>query len=223
MEDLCRLGDEAATRNGKAEMGVKQRPWFPFIPVAHHTVPLLHCMIGLKMLCNIINEFIENMTLTEVTIRSSIPVLRNIIAETATKRDEWDASPDGKMQMTLKQTNADEERLNALEDYRHKTFVDVLTKTHKKVIEQLDKLKQIRSLKVKAPGSIETKMFKVLKTIGVELSSYHGGSLNGKDIKRVMNDGTYVFDELALILKEGKRPDCLLSDDDMDALCLHFR
>ena len=105
----------AATQNGKLEMGVKQMPWFPFIPVAHHMVPLLHCMIGignnlLKMLCNIINEFIENMmTLTEVTIRSSIPVLRNIIAEMATKRDKWDAFPNGKMRMTLKRMNADEE------------------------------------------------------------------------------------------------------------------
>jgi len=40
MEDLCRLGDEAA-QDGKPKMGVKQRPWFPFIPVARHMVPPL--------------------------------------------------------------------------------------------------------------------------------------------------------------------------------------
>ena len=227
MEDLCRLGDKAS-QDGKPKLGVKQRPWFPFIPVAHHMVPLLHCMIGvgndlLKMLRYIVNEFIENMTLTEVTIRLSIPTLRNIITETATKRDEWDASPEGKMRMTLKRTNADEEQLKTLEDYRKKTFVDVLTKTHKKVTEQLDKLKQIRSAKVKSPDSIETKMFKVLKTIGVELSSYHGGSLNGKDIKKVMNNATYVFDQLALIFEDLKRSDCLLTNDDITALCLHYR
>jgi hypothetical protein len=228
MEDLCCLGDKAATQNGKPERGVKQRPWFPFIPVAHHMVPLLHCMIGirndlLKMMCNIINEFIENMTLTEVTIRLSIPALKNIIAETAIKRDEWDASPDGKMRTTLKRTNANEELKKTLEDYRRKIFVDVLTKTHKTVTKQLDKLKQIRSAKVKAPDSIETKIFKVLKTIGVELSSYHGGTLNGKDIKKVMNNATYVFDQLALIFEEGKRPNSLLSDNNIDALCLRFR
>jgi hypothetical protein len=191
-------------------------------------VSLLHCMIGmrnnlLKILRNIIDEFIENMALTKVMIRLSIPALRNIITETATKRDEWDASPDGKMCTTLKRTNANKELLKTLEDFRRKTFVDVLTKTHTKVTEQLDKLKQIRSAKVEAPNSIKTKMFQVLKTISVELNSYHGGSLNGKDIKKVMNNGTYVFDKLALILKEGKRPDCLLSDNDMDDVCLHFR
>jgi hypothetical protein len=89
--------------------------------------------------------------------------------------------------------------------------------------DQLDKLKKIRSVKVKAPDSIETKLFKVLKTIGVELSSYHGGSINGKDIKKVMNNATYVFDQLALLSIEGKRPDCVLSDDDISTLCLHFR
>jgi hypothetical protein len=66
-------------------------------------------------------------------------------------------------------------------------------------------------------------MFDVLKEIGVELSSYHGGSLNGKDIKKVMNNATHVFDQVAEIFKEGKRPDCIMTDADIDARCLHFR
>ena len=66
-------------------------------------------------------------------------------------------------------------------------------------------------------------MFKLLKNIGVELSSYHGGSLNWKDIKKVMNNASDIFDELADIMKEGKRPDSILSNADVDALCLHFR
>lgn len=55
------------------------------------------------------------------------------------------------------------------------------------------------------------------------MSSYHGGSLNGKDVKKVMNNATHIFDQLAAILKEGKRKDCLLSDDDIGLLCIHFR
>jgi hypothetical protein len=66
------------------------------------------------------------------------------------------------------------------------------------------------------------KLFKVLKEIGVELSSYHGGSLSGKDIKKVMNNGAHNFNVLAVIMKEGKRPDSILSDANVDALCLHF-
>ncbi len=62
----------------------------------------------------------------------------------------------------------------------------------------------------------------MLKEIGVELSSYHGGSLNGKDIKKVINNAAHVFKELAVIMKEGKRPDSILSDAKVNALCLHF-
>jgi hypothetical protein len=179
------------------------------------------------MLRNIINKFLENMTLTAMLIHSSIPALQNIIAETATKRDEWDASPDKKMRMTLKRTTSPTgtiaDTLKTLEDYPKKTFVDVLRKTHDKLSDQLDKLKKIRSVKVKAPNSIETKLFKVLKTIGVELSSYHGSSLNGKDIKKVMNNTTYVFDQFAFLFIEGKRPNCMLLDNDISTLCLHFR
>jgi hypothetical protein len=135
MEDLCHKGDETVhQQNGKPQMGVKQRPWFDFIPVSHHMVPLLHCEIGirndlLKMLRNIINKFLENMTLTEVSIQLSIPALRNIIAETATKRDEWD------MRTTLKCTNTDEDQLKKMEEYCRKICVDVLRKTHQKVSE----------------------------------------------------------------------------------------
>jgi hypothetical protein len=178
MADLCDHADHAKQK-GKPQLGVKQRPWFEFIPVANHVVPLLHCEIGvgndlLKMLRNIVNEFIEDMTPTKVSLQLSIPALRKIILETATRRDEWDASPDGKLRLTLKHitspTDANIDMLKQLEDYHCITFADVLAKTHKKVSEHLDKLKKIRSTKIKSPDSIETKMFKVLKTIGIELS-----------------------------------------------------
>ncbi len=102
-------------------MCVKQRPWFDFNPVTHHMVPLLHCEIGignnlLKMLRNIINKFLENMTVTEVSNQLSIPALRNIIAEITTTRDKWDASTDRKMRTTLKHTNTDEDKMKKMEE-----------------------------------------------------------------------------------------------------------
>jgi hypothetical protein len=38
-----------------------------------------------------------------------------------------------------------------------------------------------------------------------------------------MNNATYFFDELAVIIKEGKRPCSILSNTNVNALCLHFR
>ncbi len=121
------------------------------------------------------------------------------------------------------QTHAPEKtQLQALQDFHKRTFVDKLQKARRTLADQQLKLKGMRSEKAKGWGSIETNLFDVLKESGVELSSYHGGSLNSKDIKKVMNNTTHVFDQVVDIFKEGKRPDCVMTDADIDALCLHF-
>jgi hypothetical protein len=148
--------------------------------------------------------------------RSSIPVLKNIISQTVTLRDAWDASADGKQLKALTRAVAayrprqgggiiadardgganndvneqgrthalEKTQLQALQDFCKRTFVDKLQKAQPTLADQQLKLKGMRSEKVKGRGSIETRMFDILKEIGVELSSYHGGSLNGKDIKK---------------------------------------
>jgi hypothetical protein len=52
---------------------------------------------------------------------------------------------------------------------------------------------------------------------------HHGGLLNGRDIKKLMNNAIYFFDELTVIFKEGKRPGSVLSNADVNTLSLHFR
>jgi hypothetical protein len=37
-----------------------------------------------------------------------------------------------------------------------------------------------------------------------------------------MNNAAHIFDKLAVIMKEGKRPDFILSDANVNAMCLHF-
>jgi hypothetical protein len=81
----------------------------------------------------------------------------------------------------------------------------------------------IETAKGKTEYIVETRMFRLLKNVGVELRSYHGGSLNGKDIKQVMNNSAHIFNKLAVIMKEGKRPNSILSNTKVDTLCLHFR
>ena len=102
-------------------------------------------------------------------------------------------------------------------------IVKKLEKARSKLTDQQTKLMEMRKSKVGQQDSIETKVFKVLKEVGVELSSYHGGSLNGKDIKKVMNNATHIFDKFAAIFKDGKRVNCQLTDTDIDQICLHFR
>jgi len=228
MEEYCRLGDEAEKRKGEPKLGVKKKPWWPFIPVSHYMVPLLHCEIGignqlLDMLREIINEYLENMTRTEERMRASIPILNKIISETTAKRDLWDASDDEKLRKKLKRNvamhfllaasedsanndaaivvaiapataadvKAEENNLRTLEEFRNKKFVDKPVKARRMVSDQQLKLKTMRTLKVKEQGSIVTKIFSVLKEIGVALSAYHGRNLNVKDIKKVMTTSSH--------------------------------
>jgi hypothetical protein len=143
-----------------------------------------------------------------------------MITETAAARDIWDASTEGKLCKTLKRkvleaakasaqqdsTHAMDERIKfkELEDHRNREFVLKLEKARNTLRDQQNKLKTMRTSKVRAQDSIETKMFSVLKEIGVELSSYHGGSLNGKDIRKVKTNASYIFDSLAFFLRVGR-------------------
>ncbi len=95
-------------------------------------------------------------------------------------------------------------------------IVNKLKKARHTLAEQQTKLNEMRKGKVRQQSSIETKVITVLKEIGVERSSYHGRSFNGKDIKNVMNNATYLFDAIAVIFKEEKREGCLLSDAEIN-------
>jgi hypothetical protein len=64
MEEYVRCGLIAEDNNNALHLGVKQRPWWAFIPLTNYVSPLLHCEIGVKnvifeLLRDIINEHIE--------------------------------------------------------------------------------------------------------------------------------------------------------------------
>jgi hypothetical protein len=170
MEDMIRLG--AKLKNGQTQLGIKQQPWLPLIPLKNYMVPLLHCEIGignqlLDKLHDIIDEHIENYGPEDASTRSSIPVLRNIISSTTTLRDAWDASADGGKRLKAltrtvtayrphqegeitdggdmvkqEQTQALETtELQALNDFRKKTYADKLQKARRALADQQIKLK----------------------------------------------------------------------------------
>jgi hypothetical protein len=147
----------------------------------------------------------------------AISALKGIIARTAKQCNKWDGGPNRNIWKTLKHTVAAHQKCRRLivvfeEDTHDGTYhsnlilsnnlqkiwdgiVDKLRKARRTLADQQTKLKEMRRAKVKGQRSIETKVFLVLKEIGVELSSYHGGSLNGKDIKKVMINASHIFDK----------------------------
>ena len=80
-----------------------------------------------------------------------------------------------------------------MDKFRNREFVEKLLKAEKMLSDQQLKLKTMRTSKMKDQQSIETKIFKVLKEIGVELSAYHGGSLNSKNIRKVMMNACDIY------------------------------
>jgi hypothetical protein len=95
-----RAREDAERKKGDPLLGVKIKPWWPFIPLSNYMIPLLHYEIGignqlLDKLWAIINKHIACYSLGEKGIQASIPVIKNIIANTAKERNEWDESDEG--------------------------------------------------------------------------------------------------------------------------------
>jgi len=237
------IGTEVCTeRRGKPLLGVKQEPWWLFLKLL--VVPLLHCLIGIgnnliNRLCDVVHEYVEILSAAEMKLARALTNYGLIMVETAKKRDEFNASPEGKKQKALKAwflstrkcamtiPNADDIKMKEQElkllDEMQQVMVDKFIQTRNIISITQNNLHALQSSNAKSTTSHETKLLNVLKKIGVGQSSYHGGSLNGKDIKKVMNNVSYLFDQFSSILKSGKQSNCELSDDDFDTLCRHFQ
>ena len=64
MIELVWCGIIGESINGEPKLGIKQRPWWLFIPLTNYVSTLLHCEIGIgnvifELLRDIINEHIE--------------------------------------------------------------------------------------------------------------------------------------------------------------------
>jgi hypothetical protein len=213
MDELVWCGIIAKSTNDEPKLGIKQRPWWPLIPLTNYVSPLLHCEIGVgnfifKLLRDIINEHIEIYPPGEESIRMAVPALKQIIAVTAKQRDVWDESESdkGDTWKTLKRAVATHQKrrrliidsienkrliVDSIEDEREVTYTsnmiklstlqnfrdgmgNKLKKARRTLADHQAKLKEMWRAKVRGQQSIlETKVFKVLKEIGFELSSYH--------------------------------------------------
>jgi len=106
-DDLVRIGTEVCTeRGGKPLLGVKQESWLPFLNFKHLMVPLLLCLIGIgnnliNRFCDVVNEYVENLSTEEMKHARALTNYDLIMVETAKKRDEFDASPEGKKRKAL--------------------------------------------------------------------------------------------------------------------------
>jgi hypothetical protein len=86
MDELVRCGIIGESINDdKPMLGIKQWPWWPFIPLTNYVSPLLHCEIGIgnvifELLRDIINEHIEIYAPGEESIRMAVPAINSLTA-----------------------------------------------------------------------------------------------------------------------------------------------
>ena len=62
-----------------------------------------------------------------------------------------------------------------------------------------------------------------LKLFGIEVQAYyHGGSLHGKDVQKLMSNASNKFKSFADTLKKCKKDDCKLRDKEIDDICQSY-
>jgi hypothetical protein len=138
------------------------------------------------------------------------------------KVKDKDTTPDNVAKILEVDIRSKEQEMKPLLEIQQK-MVKKLKGAQSLLTKQEKVFRAMQSSKTTSTNSLESEVFKILKGIGVEQSSYHGGSLNGKDIKKVRNNATCLFDEFSYLLKSGKRDNCELEDDHIDVLCKHFK
>ena len=85
-------------------------------------------------------------------------------------------------------------------DLERNELVKTIDCTREYISELRSKLKVFWSQRKILTTGLETKMLKVLEGFDVQLASYHGGTFNGTDIKKIMNNAAYIFDSFANVI-----------------------
>ncbi len=68
-----------------------------------------------------------------------------------------------------------------------------------------DKIKEFKKIRKRRGDGIESEMFVTLKLFGIEVQAYHGGSLHGKDVQKLMSNASDIFKSFADTLKKCKK------------------
>jgi hypothetical protein len=158
----------------------------------------------------------QNKTVTDVQEESDEPIMTdksnpNAIAPTT--------DPLASTDLLVLTDNVELKRLVTA----RKAITDIIDRSKNHLADSKKKIEVFCSATKKSPESLNTIIFNILKEKGVEVTSYHSGSLTGEDIKKVMNNATYLFDTFSEILKKGQKVDCQLEDNDIDTLCAQFK
>ena len=293
----------------KPQLGVKDAPWWDFIPLDHYIVPLLHCNIGigdviLSSFRDFVSEHIEYINEEEAAARSVRSRMEEKIGLFRAERDAWKKTEDGKKLDSLKnkrrKARKSLEDIGALEptsravrkvvinyveeanlflqeedmkqdqgevgevktqasdpsascaagsaeeddlkdqikkmegvivkcdeeikllEKKYKYFTSRVDKTAKFISGINKEIAEFKSVRKNRGDGLESEMIKVLLLYDITIQAYHGGSLHGKDVQKLMSNAHEIFDAFADILTKNMKEGCEYKKEEIQQLCKDY-
>jgi len=240
IENMKTYSDDP-TLTGTDRMGVKTAPYWPFIPVDHYAIPLLHILIGVFNDIDIyFNSIVDYKIIAKSTEETAewerYGTLDDLIEAENVKIKAWDATSEpGKRRAKLvRRTNLTAKQISEgtvpTEPLTDAEFVDYqglerLRRNICKPREQLKKEKKDLEEKFDAYrlarkndlNSVHNKLEEHAKECGLDRGKAFGGKYNGKDARNVMDKPEKFYNGMREILKQGKA--LTVTDQDIDTLC----
>ena len=83
-------------------------------------------------------------------------------------------------------------------------------------------VQEFKSVRKRRGDGLESEMMKVLLLYDITIQAYHGGSLHGKDVQKLMSNAHEIFESFAQILTENMKEGCAYNKEDIKQVCKNY-
>ncbi|KAL7454029.1 hypothetical protein ACHAWC_005670 [Mediolabrus comicus] len=203
--------------------------------------------VGNKILNYLVDEAerkVENTPAEMVALRNDLLRAETELAEAAEYKHLWMNDDNGgklltslkgkleRRQANLERPNLSPEKIDSLEKEidAFKVDIDELNLTKQNICDAVDaktdarkeaakQLKEFTTKWKKNRESIYSGIDKILQRYGIERSAYHGGQINGVDVRTLMEDAKGIMGEICIFLCTQLTEHSSISADEIGKLC----
>eukprot|EP00577_Skeletonema_sp_RCC1716_P007958 CAMPEP_0113382640 /NCGR_PEP_ID=MMETSP0013_2-20120614/5948_1 /TAXON_ID=2843 ORGANISM="Skeletonema costatum, Strain 1716" /NCGR_SAMPLE_ID=MMETSP0013_2 /ASSEMBLY_ACC=CAM_ASM_000158 /LENGTH=583 /DNA_ID=CAMNT_0000265157 /DNA_START=165 /DNA_END=1918 /DNA_ORIENTATION=- /assembly_acc=CAM_ASM_000158 len=232
-------------RTGTNRMGVKKVLPFFNIPVENVIFSVLHAQMGVgnKILNYLLDEAerkVENTPAEMVALRNDLVRAETKFAEPVEYKNRWEkddnggkrlASLEGKLtrrKANLERPNLSADQIDRIEGEIHgfKDEIEELNLTQLNIRDTVEVKKDARKEASKQLDEFTKKwkkyysgIDKILQRHGIERCAYHGGQINGVDVRTLMENAKEILGEICVYLCNQLTDQSSVSADDIGKLC----
>mmetsp|Transcript_22814 Transcript_22814/g.32611 ORF Transcript_22814/g.32611 Transcript_22814/m.32611 type:complete len:415 (+) Transcript_22814:104-1348(+) len=114
-----------------------------------------------------------------------------------------------------------DEEIKLLEK-EYKYFSSRVEKTGKFITGISKEIEEFKSVRKNRGDGMESEMIKVLILFDITIQAYHGGSLHGKDVQKLMSNAHEIFESFAEILTENMKEGCEYKKEEIEQVCKNY-